>query len=160
MFVLTIVHQCSPPPICTCTHVSISNYTIIKRGVHLISRVGSILKWPPQWIYYNLHAYTSHKQFHFAYIKTYKVFLSVANSTRNANTCSGIADTTQPRKWKIHHFFLSFFSTKTLLRNNTSIQQAVRVNLQQKHCAYYHLRDLAIEIRMDCNLQESDDYWP
>ena len=59
---------------------------IIKRSVHSISRVGSISKWPPRWLNYNLYVYISHKQIHFAYIKTYQVFLSIANSIRIANT--------------------------------------------------------------------------
>ena len=49
---------------------------LLSKQYTLISRVGSISKRPPHWIYYNLHMYISHKQvyMYFACIKTYQVF--------------------------------------------------------------------------------------
>ena len=77
--------------------------------IHLISRVGSISKWPPHWIYFEINAYISHKPDHFAYIKTYQVFLSVANTIEVVSTCSRSLEieTTQCPKRKI--CFYSFF---------------------------------------------------
>ena len=42
---------------------------IIKDGMCLISRVGSISRWSPHWIYYNLRAYISHKMGSFCLYK-------------------------------------------------------------------------------------------
>ena len=64
---------------------------IIKCGMCLISRVGLISEWTPYWIHYDLHTCISHKQPHFAYIKTFQVFLRVGNSIGIITTCSSIA---------------------------------------------------------------------
>ena len=46
----------------------ITSQAIMKRGMRLISRVRSISKWPPQWIYYDLRVYISNKRVRFTYI--------------------------------------------------------------------------------------------
>ena len=97
----------------------------------LISWNGSISKWPPRWIYYNIHTYISHKEVHFAYIKTYYVLLSVANSTGNVNTGSSIAGARNPWTLKTQNSQFFSFSAKALLCNNAFIVKAVRVNLEK-----------------------------
>ena len=57
----------------------------------VISRVGPISKWWPHWMYYNIHSYISHEQVHFAYIKTYQAFLSIASTIEIVSTCGSIA---------------------------------------------------------------------
>ena len=108
---------------------------IIKCSMCLISRVGLIWKWPPQWIYIysKLHVYISHKQVHFVCTKTFQVLLNVASSTANVNS-----KLLNLENGKFIVFF-SFSLHKTLLQNNAIIRQAVRANLEQKHCTFYHL---------------------
>ena len=38
----------------------------------------------------NFHVYISYEQVHFAYLKTYQVFLSIANSAGSVSTCISI----------------------------------------------------------------------
>ena len=83
-----------------CVHVSIRDIiyvvwmflSIIKRGTRLISKVQSISKWPPYWIYYDLNMIISHEQPHFIHIRTYHVFLSLAHTAGTVSSCSSIAD--------------------------------------------------------------------
>ena len=56
-------------------------------------------------------------------------------------------------------FLLSFLLIKCFLLNNYIMWQAVRANVEWKHCTYKRLVHLMIEICIDCNLQESN-YWP
>ena len=84
---------------------------IIKGSMYLICRVGSISKRLLHWLYYNLHVhvYISHNQVHLAHIKTYQVFLSIANSTGNVNICSNIAGVRNCLTWKVQNLSFSFF---------------------------------------------------
>ena len=88
--VFLIIITYSTAPTLGARLVTAIEYTIIKSDMHLISRVGLILIWPLLWIYYKFHAHILHKQVQFAYTKTYQVFLRVATSIRNVNTCSSI----------------------------------------------------------------------
>ena len=91
--------------------------SVIKCG--MLSRVGLISKWKSHWIYYNLRVYDFLKQVQFSYMKTYQVFLNVANNPEIVNTSSSIARTRNcsTRKnrnsssffrWFIRLFVLSF----------------------------------------------------
>ena len=109
--------------------VAVSSNAVLR----LISRVGSISKWPLQSIYYSLHAYISRKQVHFAYIKTYQVFLSIASSIEIVSTCSSITGVRNHSMFKTQNlsssFFLPFFLSKNIilqyLHHTTSCPQAV-----------------------------------
>ena len=97
-------------------------------------------KWSPNWIYYNLLAYNiSHKQAHFAYIRTYQVFASLAHTAGTVNTCSSIAEVGNCNFQNTNFiiflcFFLTLFLSKTLfqgIRCNSIVRKSVRVSLQQ-----------------------------
>ena len=111
---------------------------IIKHGTRLISRVRSISKWPPHWIYYDLNANISHEQPHFTHIRIYQVFLSLAHTAWTVSTCSSIADvrdrSTSKTGFSSSSFYVSFLS-KTLLRGNLMLRKAARASLERKHCA-------------------------
>ena len=59
--------------------------------VTLISRIGSISKWPSQCTYNEIHMYIFHKLLHLAYIKTYQVVLNAPSTTVVVNTWSSNA---------------------------------------------------------------------
>ena len=99
----------------SCTHIWIhtNQDTIIKRGTRLISRVRSISKWPPHWIYYDLNANISRKQPHFTHIRTYQVFVSLPHTAGTVRTCSNIADvrdrSTSKTRFSSSSFYVSMF---------------------------------------------------
>ena len=95
---------------------------IIKCGTCLISRVWSISKWLPHWIYYDLNTINPHKQPHFTHIRTYQVFVSFAHTAGMVNTCSNIANVRDRSTSKTqfssssHVFmFLCFFLVKNII---------------------------------------------
>ena len=106
--------------------------------------------------------YISHKQVDFSYIRftRYSWALPIVLGMCILAVAMPEFKTTRHRKCKIHPFlFLSFFlsfSTKTLLCDSSIVWQAARENLEWKHCAYLHLRDLVIDIHIHvhCNLGE------
>ena len=90
-------------------------WTISKQLRHWLRHFEMVIsKWPRHWIYYNLHVYISHRQVHFVCIKTYQVFLSIANSTGIVTTYSSITGvpnrlTTKTQNLSFLCFLLSFF---------------------------------------------------
>ena len=69
------------------SYVNNLSILVIKRSMQLISRVGSISKWPPQWIYYVINVHSSYEEARFTFPKLYQIVLSVANTIEIANTC-------------------------------------------------------------------------
>ena len=62
--------------------------------------------------------YIFHKQVHFACIKTYQVFLNIANSISILNTCSSIAGDQNCLLPKAQNCFNSFIFVKGLFHDN------------------------------------------
>ena len=115
--------------------------SIIKRSTCLISRVRSISKWPPHWIYYDLNANISRKQPHFTYIRTYQLFVSLSHTAETVDTCIRCPDvrdhSTCKTRFSSSSFFLCFFLcfyvsflSKTLIRGNSILRKAPRVSLE------------------------------
>ena len=101
---------------------------ITKHGMQLISRVGTISKWPPHWMYYNLHAYSSHKEVLFAYTNTYQMFFSVTNSVTNSKLKSGF-----------DHGRLHVIVTSNVRELSTaSLLMSVHVQLLVRHLCVSH----------------------
>ena len=86
--------------------ISIKYYSTRVTG--WISRVGSILKWSPHWKYYGINVYISHLQIRFAYINTYRVFLSAANAIAIVSTCCSIVRVRNRSMAKTLNSFYSF----------------------------------------------------
>lgn len=128
------------------------------RVSRLIRRVGSISKWPPYWLYYEIHACISHKQVRFACMKTYQVFLSASNSIRIVNICSSTA-MQGSKLLEIQNAIFSFFflakslrwvchttSCKAHLKRNTAGRRAVEIRIYT--CTLKSMRKLVSTSRI------------
>ena len=86
--------------------------------MHWISRVGSISKWLPHWIYHTINTYIFHKQLSFACEETFQVLLRFAYSIEILSMCYSIVRlrNRSPSKMRnssfcfLFNFFPSFLS--------------------------------------------------